>query len=366
MKIKEASIQTGLTERTIRFYQQKELLSPASYRQNGKNFYDYSPEDIVRLNRLALLRRAGFSVEEIRQLFHEEISAQQLLQHRMTQLREEQTRSAFQMDLLQPLEHQSFSDRESFLAELEKAAKQQSCTVPLSDPEWESDPDFSKFDPETPEEKQNGYLDFLISQRKREKREKKLLPIQRLLRRILPVAGVIALLFALSCIPRPVSRKWEGVVFTPLTQVWESRSVSLEGTVTHRLFSHPRFTGYLRIEGIDFTQNNKVTLDFFGGIQNPSWLIYTEIAHQGQEVVPVQHSLGMVYTSDERFQELVIDMRFWEESVQLFVTAEQAGVQWGPVLCAPTENLIQAQEMAQAHIHQPALGEEAVYFTPAS
>ena len=103
MKIKEASIQTGLTERTIRFYQQKELLSPASYRQNGKNFYDYSPEDIVRLNRLALLRRAGFSVEEIRQLFHEEISAQQLLQHRMTQLREEQTRSAFQMDLLQPL-----------------------------------------------------------------------------------------------------------------------------------------------------------------------------------------------------------------------------------------------------------------------
>lgn len=217
MKIKEASIQTVWPSEPSVFISKRNCSPLPVTVKTVKNFYDYSPEDIVRLNRLALLRRAGFSVEEIRQLFHEEISAQQLLQHRMTQLREEQTRSAFQMDLLQPLEHQSFSDRESFLAALEKAAKQQSCTVPLSRPGMGIRPRLLQIRSGNPGRKAKwlpGLSDFPAETRKTRKKAASNPTIAAP-----DSAGcrVIALLLALSCIPRPVSRKWEGVVFTPLT-----------------------------------------------------------------------------------------------------------------------------------------------------
>ena len=65
MKMKEVCERTGLTERTIRFYVEKGLLSPSCTFQNGREYRDYSPEDIQTLNRIAALRRAGFSIEEI-------------------------------------------------------------------------------------------------------------------------------------------------------------------------------------------------------------------------------------------------------------------------------------------------------------
>ena len=77
MKIKEVSEITGLTKKTIRFYESEGLITPEKTYQNGRAYRSYSPETVALLQQIAVLRRARFSVEEIRtmQAAPEEIPA---------------------------------------------------------------------------------------------------------------------------------------------------------------------------------------------------------------------------------------------------------------------------------------------------
>lgn len=68
MKIKEVSERTGLTKKTIRYYEAEGLLSPEKQWQNGREYRNYSEADIQQLEKIASLRRARFSVEEIRHI----------------------------------------------------------------------------------------------------------------------------------------------------------------------------------------------------------------------------------------------------------------------------------------------------------
>lgn len=68
MKIKEVCGLTGLSERTVRFYVEKGLCTPATTEQNGKQFRDYSTADVDTLRTVATLRRMLFSLEEIAQM----------------------------------------------------------------------------------------------------------------------------------------------------------------------------------------------------------------------------------------------------------------------------------------------------------
>lgn len=68
MKIKEVCQQTGLTRRTIRFYEAEKLFAPEKTYQNGREFRNYSEENIQQLQKIATLRRARFSVDEIRRM----------------------------------------------------------------------------------------------------------------------------------------------------------------------------------------------------------------------------------------------------------------------------------------------------------
>lgn len=66
MKIGEVSTLTGLTERTIRFYIQKELIAPHTEWRSGREYTDFSEEDVSLLKAIATLRELSFSLEEIR------------------------------------------------------------------------------------------------------------------------------------------------------------------------------------------------------------------------------------------------------------------------------------------------------------
>jgi DNA-binding transcriptional MerR regulator len=68
MKIKDVSQRTGLTKKTIRFYETEGLISPEKTWQNGREYRDYTEEDIGQLLKIATLRRARFSLEEIRHI----------------------------------------------------------------------------------------------------------------------------------------------------------------------------------------------------------------------------------------------------------------------------------------------------------
>ena len=68
MKMKEVCARTGLTERAVRFYVQEGLVSPASQRRGGRTWLDFNEADVARLKAVAALRKAGFTLEEIRSM----------------------------------------------------------------------------------------------------------------------------------------------------------------------------------------------------------------------------------------------------------------------------------------------------------
>lgn len=69
MKIKAVCEATGLTDRTVRYYIEEELISPV-YTENylGRKTFDFSESDIQKLNDIAVLRKFGFSIAEIKEM----------------------------------------------------------------------------------------------------------------------------------------------------------------------------------------------------------------------------------------------------------------------------------------------------------
>ena len=65
MKIKEVCESTGLSRKTIRLYEEKGLLVPQKERKNGRDYREYTREDVEILREIATLRRAWFTMDEI-------------------------------------------------------------------------------------------------------------------------------------------------------------------------------------------------------------------------------------------------------------------------------------------------------------
>src|SRR3954465_4444349 len=71
LRIQEVAEDTGLTPRTIRYYEEVGLLAPAARSEGAYRLYD--GEDLERLRFIRGLRDdAGFSLSEIRQLLEDE------------------------------------------------------------------------------------------------------------------------------------------------------------------------------------------------------------------------------------------------------------------------------------------------------
>lgn len=68
MKIKEAARETGLTEKAIRLYEEKGLIVPETKLTAGRVFREYPAETVEELRRIAIFRRAGFSLRQIARL----------------------------------------------------------------------------------------------------------------------------------------------------------------------------------------------------------------------------------------------------------------------------------------------------------
>ena len=69
VKIKAVSELTGLTTRTIRVYIDEKLIAP-EFTENylGRRSFEFSQSDIAALQNIAILRKYGFSIDEIRNI----------------------------------------------------------------------------------------------------------------------------------------------------------------------------------------------------------------------------------------------------------------------------------------------------------
>lgn len=68
MNISEVAKKTGLSCKAIRFYEQKNLITTPERKQNG--YRCYSGKNVSELTLLRKARRAGFRLEECRELLH--------------------------------------------------------------------------------------------------------------------------------------------------------------------------------------------------------------------------------------------------------------------------------------------------------
>lgn len=76
MKLKEVCKETGLSRKTIRLYEEKGLLIPHMEHRNGRDYREYNDEDIRKLKIIAMLRRAWFTMDEIKQMIDDPDSIQ--------------------------------------------------------------------------------------------------------------------------------------------------------------------------------------------------------------------------------------------------------------------------------------------------
>ena len=75
MKIKDVNEQTGLTDKAIRLYISNGLVAPSiEENYSGRKSIDFSEADVERLKNVALLRKAGFSIADIKGFLSDENS----------------------------------------------------------------------------------------------------------------------------------------------------------------------------------------------------------------------------------------------------------------------------------------------------
>ena len=122
MKIKQVCDQTGLTARTVRFYSERGLIHPTCYEQNERNYYEYSPEDVQILRRVSVLRKAEFSLDEIRRMMCSAQEARRIVLSHMQKLKEREERTARMLVYMQKLCDRSDIDFETFANALEAGA----------------------------------------------------------------------------------------------------------------------------------------------------------------------------------------------------------------------------------------------------
>lgn len=73
MKIKDVMEQTGLTDKAIRLYINNGLVAPSiEENYSGRKSIDFSEADVERLKNVALLRKAGFSIADIKEFLADE------------------------------------------------------------------------------------------------------------------------------------------------------------------------------------------------------------------------------------------------------------------------------------------------------
>lgn len=90
MRINEACKRTGLSERAIRFYVEKGLLTPKSQVINGRTTTEYSEMDIEILRDIATLRNAEFSIADILAMQSSEEDVRRIIQKHCVELEQEQ------------------------------------------------------------------------------------------------------------------------------------------------------------------------------------------------------------------------------------------------------------------------------------
>ncbi len=124
MKIKDVSLKTGLSKKTIRFYEAEGLITPEKTYQNGRAYRSYSQENLETLNKIAVLRRARFSVEEIRQIQQSPEELPAIFEGYRVRLHQEQAALTQVLQVADAIEQSSLTSQAVLVEQLQSIASE--------------------------------------------------------------------------------------------------------------------------------------------------------------------------------------------------------------------------------------------------
>lgn len=131
MKIKEVSQKTGLSKKTIRFYEEEGLIQPTKTYYNGRAYRDYSEAHIQALNEIATLRRARFSVEEIKTILSTPKEIPPLFESYRQRLRTEKDALVQVLAVVDEIAAEELTSKEALMEQITPSA--QELTLPATD-----------------------------------------------------------------------------------------------------------------------------------------------------------------------------------------------------------------------------------------
>jgi DNA-binding transcriptional MerR regulator len=155
MQIKQVSRLTGLSERTIRYYEQEGLVVPAQTDRNGRAFREYAEEDVATLTHISRLRRAEFSIAEIREILADAKCIPGVLMQVRQRLEQETESKRRILEALGGLDSGRIQDVPALSDSLKRATER--IALPASDVH----PNFGKFDGIGKDEREQEYQAYL-------------------------------------------------------------------------------------------------------------------------------------------------------------------------------------------------------------
>jgi DNA-binding transcriptional MerR regulator len=145
VKIKEICERTGLTDRTVRYYIDAELVNPF-YTENylGRKSFDFSEHDLELLQHIATLRTFGFTVDEIKGLVFGNNDKQKIVEAVKLRTKNELDTNARRFDALSGIDGSDTDDLKHLVRKL-------------------SDTNIALENENTPQSNKKRFLDFVRS-----------------------------------------------------------------------------------------------------------------------------------------------------------------------------------------------------------
>ncbi len=154
LKIKTVMKQTGLSARTIRYYEQRGLISPYTETVNGRKCREYSEQDVMRLYTAATLRKSLFSIDEISQMLDTPESTAAIFESYKQRLYEQKNELDNLIRCAEQVEQ--WEDMNAFYLAKQLDYYAQDLPLPTHDVRL----NFGRFDEETPQQRAAAYQRF--------------------------------------------------------------------------------------------------------------------------------------------------------------------------------------------------------------
>lgn len=140
MTRKEVCKATGLSVKTLRLYEEKGLIVPAKERRNGREYREYTPELVEQLKRIVTLRRAMFTMDEIKTMQERPDSIPGIFRDYQLWLEGQERQFHLLRQAAEQISEKDLASLEGLLSGLENAAEQ----LPL--PAMDVKPNFKRLD----------------------------------------------------------------------------------------------------------------------------------------------------------------------------------------------------------------------------